>query len=286
MHSSTMLHLSPACAGAHTARVPVQQRGRGVTVLAGRGDVTQSVPTSHPEPPPSDAGLLGGKGTVIAIIALQAFGLVGAFVTGTLARKRRQEIEEINLKLRQINNVLRMQSVDEGDKPRALPTEEEMKAMQEYRASLQDTFAEKSAALSEEATKAAEQRQQLMIYISRARSLLDEGKTGEALEDLAVAQTLSKEAELLPATRAILRLKAEVYRDQKQYKEAVDCLVKVLAVSMAMEEYSGDADVYGEIADLYTELGDLQQAGEYYDRCIAAISVGQPSNLSSTWDMA
>jgi len=260
-------------------------RGLAVAVHAGRGDVTQMVPsTLPPQPPPN--GLFGGQGATVAIIALQAVGLVGAFVTGTLARKRRQEIVEINAKLRQINAQLRLQSVDEGGQPAIVPSEAEMKAIREYRASLKEGFAEQSAALGEEAIKEEEQRQQLLAYISRGRAALDAGKTNEALEVLAKAQTLSKEAEVLPATRAILRIKAEAYRADGNLREAVDCLIKVLAVSMAMEEYSGDADVYGEIADLYTELGDMAQAGEYYDRCIDAITVGQPSNLSSTWDMA
>lgn len=96
---------------------------------------------------------------------------------------------------------------------------------------------------------------------------------------------LTDEAGIRSATRAVLRVKARVLKEQGKISETLACLQKVLAVSIAMEEFSGDADVFGEIADLYTQLGDLEQAAEYYDRCIAAIASDQPSQLSSTWDM-
>lgn len=52
-----------------------------------------------PTQPPSSTAIIGGANSHAD--------------TGTLARKRRQEIVEINAKLRQINAQLRLQSVDE-----------------------------------------------------------------------------------------------------------------------------------------------------------------------------
>ena len=40
------------------------------------------------------------------LIALQAFALIGCLVTGTLARRRRLEVEGLNHRLRQLNAAL------------------------------------------------------------------------------------------------------------------------------------------------------------------------------------
>ena len=127
---------------------------------------------------------------------------------------------------------------------------------------------------------------QLREQISLGRKLKEDGRYEEALEALQVALVHSNELKQLSATRAILRIKAAVFREMELFKEALQCLMRVLAVSMAKEEFSGDADVFGEIADLYAELGDLEQSAEYYDRYLEAIKTGLPSNLTSTWDMA
>ena len=42
----------------------------------------------------------------LASLCLQAFALVGCLVTGTLARRRRLEVEGLNNRLRQINTEL------------------------------------------------------------------------------------------------------------------------------------------------------------------------------------
>lgn len=47
-----------------------------------------------------------------ALVALQFIGLVGATVTGVLARRRRLELESINVQLRTINTQLRRQRED------------------------------------------------------------------------------------------------------------------------------------------------------------------------------
>jgi tetratricopeptide (TPR) repeat protein len=127
---------------------------------------------------------------------------------------------------------------------------------------------------------------QLREKISFGRRLKEDGQYEEALKALQEALVLSYVIKQLSATRAILRIKAAVFRNVGRYQEALLCLMRVLAVSMAKEEFSGDADVFGEIADVYAELGDLEQSGEYYDRYLRAIESGLPSKLTSTWDMS
>lgn len=45
----------------------------------------------------------------------------------------------------------------------------------------------------------------------------------------------------------------------------------VLAISGREGEDSGNSEAFGAIADCYTELGDLEKAGEYYDKYIAML---------------
>eukprot|EP00951_Prasinocladus_malaysianus_P046745 scaffold647909_cov47-Prasinocladus_malaysianus.AAC.2 len=274
-----------------------------------QSDLVQVVAPAPPPPSPSPPGLFSNQAITIGIIALQAVGLVGATVTGellnwissgchvdssgakplpctmasgTLARRRRQEMEKINTQLREINSKLRSQSADEG-----IPSNEEVKSIQEYRLSLHASFAENATIhQTSEELQMSEQRQQLLGDIRLGRDFLDKQDYTNALEVLQKALLLSRDLDVLPATRAIMRLKARAYKEMQQYEDSLKCLEKVLLVSIAMEEYSGDADVCGEIADMYTQIGDLEQAAEYYDRYLAAISNGLPSNLSSTWDMA
>jgi hypothetical protein len=49
-------------------------------------------------------------------------------------------------------------------------------------------------------------------------------------------------------------------------------LLAVLEISERIGEHTGDTDALGAIADLYTEQGELEKAGQYYDRYIAALS--------------
>lgn len=54
-------------------------------------------------------------------LSLQAAALVGATVTGVLARKRREEMEALNAKLRHINAELRRQREEVGAGAGAAP---------------------------------------------------------------------------------------------------------------------------------------------------------------------
>jgi len=45
----------------------------------------------------------------------------------------------------------------------------------------------------------------------------------------------------------------------------------VLAISEREGEDSGNTEAFGAIADCYTELGELEKAGQYYDKYIARL---------------
>ena len=59
---------------------------------------------------------------VSACLPLQAFALVGCLVTGTLARRRRLEVEGLNGRLRQINaELLKRGTVEVSSLPLTVP---------------------------------------------------------------------------------------------------------------------------------------------------------------------
>ena len=45
----------------------------------------------------------------------------------------------------------------------------------------------------------------------------------------------------------------------------------VLALSEEMAESKGVGDALGVIADIYTDMGDLEKAGEWYDKYLEAM---------------
>jgi tetratricopeptide (TPR) repeat protein len=58
---------------------------------------------------------------------------------------------------------------------------------------------------------------------------------------------------------------------QGKYKEAIRYHSMVLNISKKTGEDSGVTEAYGAIADCYTELGELEKAGEFYDKYIARL---------------
>ncbi len=71
--------------------------------------------------------------------------------------------------------------------------------------------------------------------------------------------------------RRAVRGLAVARRAQGDRAGAIADLQSVLEISKAMGEFTGDTDALGAIADLYTELGDLEKAGAFYDRYLAAL---------------
>ena len=61
---------------------------------------------------------------------------------------------------------------------------------------------------------------------------------------------------------------------QRLYQDAIGNHKRVLELSAASGERSGDTDALGAIADCYTELGDLECAAKYYDRYISCLESG------------
>ena len=65
---------------------------------------------------------------------------------------------------------------------------------------------------------------------------------------------------------------------------AIRSLQYCLELSQALDEHGSDSDILGDIADVFTDLGDLEQAGQFYDKCIAAMRNPAFNSPSASWD--
>jgi tetratricopeptide (TPR) repeat protein len=73
------------------------------------------------------------------------------------------------------------------------------------------------------------------------------------------------------SNRAALHSPGASLQRQGKYKEAIRYHSMVLNISKKTGEDSGVTEAYGAIADCYTELGELEKAGEFYDKYIARL---------------
>lgn len=58
---------------------------------------------------------------------------------------------------------------------------------------------------------------------------------------------------------------------QGKYRDAIKYHSMVLSISEREGEDSGNTEAFGAIADCYTELGELEKAGQFYDKYIARL---------------
>ena len=103
------------------------------------------------------------------------------------------------------------------------------------------------------------------VALKSGRKLLEQKKGAAALVHFEKAKMLSRKKGSRLQERRAERGLAAASRLQQQYNKTIGHLMRVLEISKEMNEFTGDADAYGNIADVYTELGDLENAGKYYD---------------------
>ena len=196
----------------------------------------------------------------------EAVALIGALVGGLSARQRKQELEELNVKLRAINVNLRQQARSSGVTYAPgltyVPTG----------GTGSDSNANGAAAAATltaapEVTELSETRSAL----KEGRRLLKEGEAPGAMVQFKKALLLSRQTSNRVQERRAVRGLAACKRENGDVKGSIEDYLKVLEISQEIGDYTGDADAYGVIADLYTDLGELEKAGKYYDRYINAL---------------
>ena len=257
-------------------------------------------------------GLLCATPFGVDIVGItEAVALVGALVGGVSARQRKDELEEVNDKLRQINLNLRQQArsgtVYAPGLNYAPPVELEQRAVR-----IQDDLAPSESAESAPSAEAApasaaaaaagqpvdveteirqclrEGRNKLKESSSRAAreavSTAGGGTVASAANNTAMvlfkkALLLSKQHKIPILERRARRGLAVARRQHGDRKGALNDLLAVLEISERIGEHTGDTDALGAIADLYTEQGDLEKAGAYYDRYITALKSEGSGNV-------
>ncbi|KAK3132429.1 hypothetical protein QOZ80_6AG0521320 [Eleusine coracana subsp. coracana] len=183
---------------------------------------------------------------------LFAIAMVGATVGGLLARQRRGELTRLNDQLRQINAALRRQAKIESYAPTL-------------------SYAPVGSKIQESDVIVDPQKERLIAYLRSGKNQLRNQAPDKAFPEfkaaLDLAQSLSDHVEEKKAARG---LGASLQR-QGKYKEAIKYHSMVLNISKMTGEDSGVTEAYGAIADCYTELGELEKAGEFYDKYIARL---------------
>ncbi|KAH1149373.1 hypothetical protein AAZX31_16G009200 [Glycine max] len=184
---------------------------------------------------------------------LLAVALIGATVGGLLARQRRNELQRVNEQLIQINAALRKQAKIES-----------------YAPSLSYAPIGGGRILDNEII-VDPKKQELISKLKNGKNFLRNQQPDKAFTEfknaLELAQNLKDPIEEKKAARG---LGASLQR-QGKYRDAIKYHSMVLGISEREGEDSGSTEAFGAIADCYTELGELEKAGQFYDKYIARL---------------
>ncbi|KAI7841682.1 hypothetical protein COHA_004549 [Chlorella ohadii] len=229
-----------------------------------------------------------------------AAALIGAVVTGVLARRRRVETQTLNDKLRQINAELRRQREQQesiltamgGGLPtpgedaegaagaeaaaalEALRRQEEL--LQQERSFLEAAMASPSAAhptegYGTERLSLAQTRRRIAQCIHTSKELVRDGRPGDTFPLLAEGLQLARETRDVRAERALVRVRARAHRELGDPAAALQDLHRSMALSQQLGETDGRCRTLWESSRTY--------------RCLEAIAnEAPPQPLSSTWD--
>mmetsp|Transcript_23989 Transcript_23989/g.77975 ORF Transcript_23989/g.77975 Transcript_23989/m.77975 type:complete len:355 (+) Transcript_23989:7173-8237(+) len=223
----------------------------------------------------------------------ETVALVGAAASGIAARRRKQEVELLNDKLRAINLSLRQQAragiVVAPALNYAPPTAARAVAPPAPAAPAEESVSSAAAPETDNAATAeappsppadslpspapSTVRDEAREALRKGRQFLKSGLTGDAQVFFNKALILSRRERNRVQERRAMRGLAAAKRDLGDRAGAIDALLTVLAISDEIEDYTGDADALGTIADLHTETGNLEEAAKFYDRYMAALSL-------------
>ncbi|GAB5370490.1 hypothetical protein AAMO2058_001497700 [Amorphochlora amoebiformis] len=189
-----------------------------------------------------------------AIIAIQSVGLVGATVTGYLARRRRDEIHTLNEQLRTINQELRNREKNLIEKEAVLHY------MQKR---------EIEMAKTEAADELSPDERSLFSLIENGKNTIEQGSVEDGIATLKLAiETADKQNNLRYSINSRREL-SSAYQKIDEPQDALNALLEAYEISESTDEaIHSRVALCGEIADVYTDLGDLKTAAEFYDRWI------------------
>jgi len=212
--------------------------------------------------------VLAGKTLCVTPFGIDVVGitefvaLAGAVASGISANRKKEEITELNEKLRKINASLTLSSrVVKG----------EGVVVEGARGGVQEVSSVAMGSLDEwEAL--SDDMKELKTALREGRELLREENANGAMnafkKSLMLARVVGDLVLIRRATRGLGASKRLIGDRQGAIKD----FEQVLVISQQLEDTTGDMEALGAIADIYTELGDLESAGRYYDMYLNQIS--------------
>jgi len=232
---------------------------------------------------------------IVGITELLA--LIGATASGIRARQQKIIVDELNEKLRAINQSLTARSKRNptgmgaslgyaGAQMAGTPVDSPMSAsMSELASGSKDEAAIKDDgddaskggkktdfAVGPEDSVDDSEYDETRVNLKKGRQLLREKSYREAISSFEKALALSRmNGDQIKMRRAVRGLGA-TKKAMGELSDAIKYMEEVLDISKAIKDYTGDMDAVGSIADMYTELGDLEKAGEYYDMYLSKIN--------------
>ena len=232
---------------------------------------------------------------IVGITELLA--LIGATASGIRARQQKIIVDELNEKLRAINQSLTARSKRNptgmgaslgyaGAQMAGTPVDSPMSAsMSELASGSKDEAAIKDDgddaskggkktdfAVGPEDSVDDSEYDETRVNLKKGRQLLREKSYQEAISSFEKALALSRmNGDQIKMRRAVRGLGA-TKKAMGELSDAIKYMEEVLDISKAIKDYTGDMDAVGSIADMYTELGDLEKAGEYYDMYLSKIN--------------
>ena len=231
------------------------------------------------------------------LATLELLALIGATASGIRARQQKIIVDELNEKLRAINQSLTARSKRNptgmgaslgyvGAQMAGTPVDSPMSAsMSELASGIKDEAAIKNDgddaskggkktdfAVGPEDSMDDSEYDETRVNLKKGRQLLREKSYQEAISSFEKALALSRmNGDQIKMRRAVRGLGA-TKKAMGELSDAIKYMEEVLDISKAIKDYTGDMDAVGSIADMYTELGDLEKAGEYYDMYLSKIN--------------
>ena len=215
---------------------------------------------------------------IVELVVLgQTIGFVGAVVGGISARARKRQVENLNERLISVNKQLRQQArltmAGEYEREDAI----DLPVHATHMASAA-TVGAGTATVDGDLVKTYDwQRTEVIDLLRAGKKALKEEDAHEAVKSFKLSLERAREnAEVMDNIKKVERKAYRglggAYLILHDYDNALDYMKKVLDLSEEIGDSTGVGDALGVIADIYTDKGDLEKAGEWYDKYLEAMT--------------
>ena len=210
------------------------------------------------------------KYLVGALILGQGIGFLGSLIGGNEARKKGEQVRELNASLLKVNAELRREMREAGVGPYVpIPAQR---------------FIERIPGSTDEDDAAADA---IVLRLKTAKRTLSEGDDAEALALFEEARQMIDEnpvglREAWKASRKAHRGMGAALERLGRFEEALREMETVLSLSETHDDHSGQTDALGVIADIYTDMDRLEEAAEYYDKYFTSLQEEDARNAAAT----